>query len=39
MAWDLRETFSMPPPPIADPDEKRQSMVLRYLLSWWKVDM
>jgi hypothetical protein len=24
--------------PTADPNEKRQSMVLRHLLSWWKVD-
>jgi hypothetical protein len=24
--------------PTADPDEKRQSMILRYLLSWQKLD-
>jgi hypothetical protein len=24
---------------MADPDEKRQSMVLRHLLSWWRVVM
>ena len=24
--------------PMTDPDEKRQSMVLRHLLSWQKVD-
>ena len=23
---------------MVDPDEKRQFMVLRHVLSWWKVD-
>jgi hypothetical protein len=30
---------SAPFPPSAGPGEKRQSMVLRHLLSWWRVVM
>jgi hypothetical protein len=38
--WQQRLLKRRPSPlfPMADPDEKRQAMVLRHLLSWWKVD-
>ena len=44
LLWEIRRWLykqrpsRCPPPPMADPGEKRQSIVLRHLLSWWKVD-
>jgi hypothetical protein len=41
LLWEIKWWLYRQRPPwlqTADSLEKRQSMVLRYLLSWWKVD-
>jgi hypothetical protein len=42
LQWEIRQQLYRQTPslwlPMADPDEKRQSMVLIHLLSWQKVD-
>jgi hypothetical protein len=42
LSMEIRQQINRQRPsprlPMVDPDEKRQSMVLRHLLSWWKVE-